>query len=75
MDELKWGCDFSIDLGRDLVGHSARVLDDVEPVVPGLLFLGHVGLSHGTYCVLCTFVQTVGGLAPGGGTNDLVLTR
>ena len=43
------------------------------PVVPGHLFLGHVCLIHRTDCGLCTFGQDVGGLAPGGGTNDLGL--
>ena len=34
VDELERSCEFPIDLGGDLVGHAARVLDAVEPVVP-----------------------------------------
>ena len=70
---VKWSGEFSVDLGRDLVGHSARVLNGVEPVVPGHLFLGHVCSSHGADCGPCTSSQSVGGLAHGGSINDLGL--
>ena len=73
VEDFKRGGEFSFNLGQDLVAHSARVLDGVEPVVPGHLFLGYVRLSHGTGCGPCTFGQPFGRLAPGGGTNDLVL--
>ena len=73
VDEFKQVGEFSVDLGWDLVGNLAVVLDGVEPVVPGHLFLGRVCSSHGTDCDQCTFGQRVGGLAPGGGTNDLGL--
>ena len=73
MENFKRGGEFSVDLVQDLVGHLARVLNGVEPLILGHLFLGHVCLSHGTDCGPCTFSQPIGGLAPGGGTNDLVL--
>ena len=73
MDKFKQGGEFTVDLGRDLVGHLVRVLDGVEPVVLGHLFLGHVRSSHHTDCGPCTFGHPVGGLAPGRGTNDLGL--
>ena len=73
MDKFKQGGGFAVNLGQYLVGHSAQVLDGVEPVVLGHLFLGHVRLSHGADCGPCTFGQPVGGLVPSGSTNDLGL--
>ena len=73
MDKFKRSGEFSVDLGWDLIGHSARVLNGVEPVVPGHLFLGHVRLIHGSDCGPCKFNQSVSVLSPGRGTNDLGL--
>ena len=73
MDKFKRVGEFSVDLGRDLVGHLACMLNGVEPVIPGHLSLGHVCSSLGANCGPCTVSQPIGGLAPGGCTKDLGL--
>ena len=71
VEKSKRGGKFSSDLGWYLVGHSARVLNGVEPVVLGNLFLGHVLSIHGLECEPCTFSQPIGGLTPSRGTNEI----
>ena len=55
------------------VGHSARVLDGVEPVVPWHLCLGEVRPCHGAHGGPRALGQAVGGLPAGGGANDFGL--
>jgi hypothetical protein len=73
VDELERSSEFHIDLGGDLVGHSARVLDGVEPVVPWHLCLGEVCPRHGAHGGPRALGQAVGGLPAGGGADDLGL--
>ena len=50
MEKFKWSGEFSVDLGWDLVDPLERVLNGVEIVVPGHLFLVLVRSSHGAEC-------------------------
>ena len=57
----------------DLFGHSTRVLDGVEPLVPWYLCFGEVFSRHGTHGSPHALGQAVDGLSADGGANDLGL--
>ena len=67
MNQLKRGGEFPVNLGWDLVGHPARVLDGVEPEVPRHLRSGEVRSRHGAHRDPRTLYQSFGGLSASGG--------
>ena len=71
MDKLERSCEFPVDLGGDMVGHPACVLDGVKPVVTWHLCFGEICLRHGAHGGTHTLQQVVLGLSAGGGTIDL----
>ena len=71
MYQLERGRELPVDLGGDLVHHSTCVLDGMEPVIPGHLFLGKAGPIHGRDGGTGALGETVRGLPFGRSTVDL----
>ncbi len=57
--QFKRNSEFSIDFGRDLVGHPTRMEDGIEPVVVWHLGLAELGACRGTYGLPSAFDKTV----------------